>query len=73
MIHKDSPYRSLAKAASWRIIASIATFSLAYVLTNQISISLAIGGIDVILKFILYFAHERVWEQIRFGRVTKDG
>jgi uncharacterized membrane protein len=60
--------RHLAKAVTWRIIASITTaiIALLFGLPPQ-----AVGGIfvaDLIIKFILYYGHERLWYRyITFG------
>lgn len=52
---------SLYKSISWRIIASITTTAIAIYFGVP---SKAIGLVffaDLIIKFILYFLHERVW------------
>jgi len=41
---------------------------LVYVFTGTIKIALAIGGLEVVLKMLIYFLHERAWDKIRFGR-----
>tara|TARA_Y100001958_G_C21123513_1_gene466904 strand:- start:101 stop:304 length:204 start_codon:yes stop_codon:yes gene_type:complete len=60
------------KAISWRIIASIVTTLIAIYFGVP---SKAIGLVffaDLIIKFILYFLHERIWVNfINFGIITK--
>ena len=60
--------RHLAKAVTWRIIASLTTALIAW------SFGLppkAVGGVfvaDLIIKFVLYYAHERGWyKYIKYG------
>ena len=53
--------RHLVKSISWRIIGTIDTFLLSYVLTGSISHGLGITGIDFFFKLFLYYFHERVW------------
>lgn len=65
---KESNGRSIAKAISWRLLATITTAALVYVLTGKIEIALAVGGIEIILKFVLYYFHERSWNLISFGK-----
>ena len=68
----ESNSRSLLKAISWRIIASITTTIIAWyygVPTKAIGL---VFFADLIIKFILYFFHERVWVRyIKYG-IKKD-
>ena len=41
---------------------------LVYVFTGTIKIVLAIGGLEVLLKMLIYFLHERAWDKIRLGK-----
>ncbi len=60
--------RTLFKTISWRTIATLTTAVLVYIFTGEIAIAVTIGGIEVIAKMIFYFAHERVWGKIRYGK-----
>jgi len=64
----ESRGRSLAKAISWRLIASTVTTLIAFAFGLP---SKAIGLVffaDLIIKFFLYFFHERIWTNfIKFG------
>ena len=68
MENKVSPKRHLAKAVTWRVVASITTALIAF------SFGLppkAVGGVfiaDLIIKFVLYYGHERLWYKfINYG------
>ena len=61
----DSRVRSLAKALSWRITATFTTAAIAYAITGQLDTAAMIGGIEFILKFAIYYGHERVWNRVR--------
>jgi sulfate adenylyltransferase large subunit len=63
----DRPWRSLAKAVSWRATGSIDTTILAYLFTGSIKVAAAIGGTEVFTKIALYFVHERIWSRLSFG------
>ena len=52
---------SLAKAFSWRIVATLTTALIAYAITGEIDTALWIGGIEVFLKIGIYYTHERLW------------
>jgi len=53
--------RHLAKTMTWRIVGTIDTMALSWIITGSLKIGLAIGGTEVITKMILYFLHERAW------------
>ena len=67
MIRSDHR-RSWLKAISWRAVATATTMSLVYALTGQLELMLGVGLLDLILKLIFYFLHERAWDMIKFGR-----
>jgi uncharacterized membrane protein len=59
--------RSIAKAISWRLLGSIDTFVVAYILTGRASLGAAISAVEVLTKLGLYYVHERGWAHIRWG------
>lgn len=64
--------RHIAKAISYRLVGSLQTMIIGYVLTGSIYISSLAGGIELIIKPIVYFIHERVWYKwIKFGLNNK--
>ena len=68
MENKVSPKRHLAKAVTWRIIASITTAIIAYMFGLPPKAVGAVFVADLIIKFVLYYIHERVWyKSIKFG------
>jgi len=67
-----SIYRHIAKTISWRIVGTIDTMVLGFFVTGDIKMAMAIGGLEVFSKMILYFVHERVWYNIKFGVKNTD-
>ena len=60
--------RHLLKSVTWRIIATITTVLLVLLFTGDFELSIKFGIVEVILKFALYYIHERVWyKQSKFG------
>ncbi len=53
--------RHILKTISWRIIGTIDTIILSGLITGSWKFGLAIGGVEVITKMILYYFHERAW------------
>ena len=68
MNKNEKAVRSLVKAVSWRIIASIATIVLVFLATKNISISLGVGAVEIVTKFFLYYFHERIWNIVSWGK-----
>lgn len=59
--------RHIAKAFTWRAIASCSTFLIGWVLTGDMTLGIKFGIADVIIKLILYYGHERLWYKSDFG------
>jgi uncharacterized membrane protein len=64
----ESKVRSFVKAISWRVLATFITVSIAYLLTGETVIALEIGFLDLVIKLIAYFLHERIWGKIKLGK-----
>ncbi len=64
----DKPIRSVVKAISWRIIGTLDTIGISWLLTGEIQTALAIGSVELITKMALYVGHERIWNKINFGK-----
>jgi uncharacterized membrane protein len=65
---KDKTSRSVWKTVSWRIIATLDTVIIAYLITGSLKMAASIGSIEVVTKIFLYYYHERTWNKISFGR-----
>lgn len=64
----EKPLRSIAKAVSWRMVGTLDTLIVSYILTGEIALATSIASIDFVTKMILYFFHERIWNQIKWGK-----
>lgn len=64
----ESNLRSFLKGISWRLLGTIDTIIVSYILTGAIKIALSIGTIELFSKLILYYFHERIWNKIKFGK-----
>jgi uncharacterized membrane protein len=62
---QHSRIRSLVKALTWRVTATLTTALIAYIVTGEVGTAVIIGGIEFVLKFIIYYAHERAWNLVR--------
>lgn len=70
----DQNRRSLAKSVSWRITGTVDTILIAWLVTGRLDLAAGIGGIELFTKIALYYFHERIWNRIKFGRISgSDG
>ena len=67
MCMKVKKIRSVVKTISWRIIGTIDTMFLGWLITGSPLIGLKIGALELVTKFVLYYLHERVWLRCKFG------
>jgi uncharacterized membrane protein len=68
---KVSFKRHIAKTLTWRVVGTIDTMILGWLVSGDPMIGITIGSFEVVTKMILYFIHERVWYKIGFG-VKRD-
>jgi len=66
--YKDAHHRSILKALSWRALATIATITIVFVFTGRLVLSLGVGAVEVVVKLLLYYLHERLWSLLKIGR-----
>lgn len=70
-IQKESRLRSVLKGFSWRILATTTIIIIVFLKTGNIQGALEIGAIEFIVKFLLYYMHERAWQLIPRGSIRK--
>jgi uncharacterized membrane protein len=64
----ESHIRSIAKAITWRAGGTVVTFAVALILTRRLELAAKIGILDTVIKIGAFYAHERVWNRLKFGR-----
>ncbi|MEP3628983.1 MAG: DUF2061 domain-containing protein [Hyphomicrobiales bacterium] len=81
--------RSILKAVSWRVLGSIDTFLLSFLVlkfggnllpievadsnTGLMATAATIAIAEVITKIIIYTLHEQIWTRVRWGQQTDNG
>ena len=68
MFYSVSRKRSLIKSITWRIIASLDTFIIAWFITGELSWAGSIASLEILTKTFLYYFHERGWNYIFWGK-----
>ena len=59
--------RSFVKSIVWRAIATASTFTIAYVVDNNVDNAVKISVLDCAINFSLYFLYERWFANIKWG------
>jgi len=67
-MYKETNKRSIVKGISWRVIATTTTIIIVYVFFGRLDLAIAAGMIETVLKVGLYWAHERAWFKVQWGR-----
>ena len=68
ILFKDpSVKRHVAKTITWRIVGTLDTMVIGWLITGNPVTGLKIGGIEMFTKMILYYFHERIWFKINLG------
>jgi uncharacterized membrane protein len=69
---KSSHKRHIAKSVTWRIVGTVDTIVLSWLITGNPYTGLKIGFSEVVTKMFLYYLHERIWFNVKIG-VTENG
>lgn len=59
--------RHIAKTITWRIVGTLDTILLGWLITGNPVTGVKIGSVELISKMILYYGHERIWYKSKFG------
>ena len=65
----ETHLRSVVKGVSWRFIATMVTALVVYVYSGELAAAAIVGSIDAVAKIVLFWGHERIWQQIHWGRI----
>lgn len=68
---RESPLRSILKAVTYRITGTITTALIALVVTGELTVALAIGTVEPIVKLFIYYVHERAWQLVPRGTIRR--
>ena len=60
----------LYKSLSYRLLSICITFIISFILTGSMTVAGSIASIDALIKFVVYFLHERAWGKV-FRRMKR--
>jgi uncharacterized membrane protein len=69
---REARLRSILKGASYRVVGTITTFAITLTITGSASTATSVGLADVVVKVGVYYAHERAWNRVHFGKHVKE-
>ena len=70
----ETKRRTLVKAAIWQVMGLAAMSLIGWIFTGSAAQSGAIAVTGTISGFVVYFAYERAWSRVRWGRLQQaDG
>jgi uncharacterized membrane protein len=67
---KVTKARSFVKSLSYRIFGTLSSFLVVYVITHKGTLSALIAFWETVVKVGIYYWHERIWNKIKWGRIT---
>jgi len=64
----ETHVRSIVKAITWRTGGTVVTFAVAWIVLGNFERAVKIGVLDTIVKIGAFYAHERIWNRLNFGK-----
>jgi uncharacterized membrane protein len=55
----------ILKTITYRVLGSLMSYSIAYFATGSIQMGLTVALTDFLVKPVLYFVHELIWNKIQ--------
>ena len=68
-----SHFKSVAKAVTWRVLGAADTFVLSFFVTGTATAACGIVGFELFTTSVLYYGHERAWENCSPIRLNLEG
>jgi uncharacterized membrane protein len=64
----ETHLRTVMKAVTWRTVAFFITSVIVWIATGRWEFAATIGLADTAIKLFVYYAHERLWLKVPFGK-----
>ena len=68
---RESSLRSWLKAITYRITGTLTTGLITLAVTGEFATALAVGSIEPVVKIVVYYVHERIWQRVPIGTVRR--
>jgi uncharacterized membrane protein len=70
-ILRSTPKRSLLKALSWLLPASLTSFLIVFAFVGNAFLAVEIASVEMVAIFALFYFHERFWTRYAYGLVPQ--
>lgn len=70
MPHYEVARRSITKTITYRIAVTICNAIIVYVVTTDVALAFNISVIIAVANTIVYYFHERTWNNVEWGKGT---
>ncbi len=70
--HHELHSRTLVKALTWKLLATTLAFATTYYYTGSTEVASKMAGTTFFVGLLAYYAHERVWNAIHWGKETRE-
>lgn len=64
----ETRLRGITKALTYRFWQSLNMLIISWIITGKLAVAAAIVSVEIVVKLIVYFWHERIWNAIKWGR-----
>jgi len=69
----DSTFRICVKGLSWQALGILSMTIVSYPHTGSLVSAFSIASSAALSSFVFFFAHEKLWNKVRWGRMTSSG
>jgi adenylylsulfate kinase len=67
----ETKKRSFVKMITYELIILLLNFTTVYLITGHVRIAFGFVALSSTYVMLSYFMHERIWDAIKWGKVTK--
>ena len=60
--------RSFIKSLTYRVFGTLTSWVVVYAITHKGSLATLIAFWETVVKVLVYYYHERVWDKVAWGR-----
>src|SRR5690606_41210744 len=68
----NSNKRHVLKTITWRMLGTLDTMVLAWIITGNPLTGLKIGFAEIVTKMVLYYFHEKIWYKLDYGLKNRN-
>jgi uncharacterized membrane protein len=60
--------RTISKILTWRVLITASNFIIPFIITGSFGSAVLFGGIATVVNMFIFWAHERIWNRITWGK-----